>query len=710
MTDSSFLSQGDACWCVAESKRVSFLQNADAYFEQVHEAMLHARRTIYVAGWDVASEVDLMRGRDVDHPTTLCGYLAWLTKRNPDLRVKVLNWDFSMIYAQEREILPIFSTWDRIENVELVMDNAHPLGGSHHQKFVVVDDALAFAGGIDITGDRWDTPEHKPDDPLRVNPKGDAFGPFHDLQMAMNGEAAARLGELFRIRWERATGRTLEPPKPREEPLWPEPLPTAAEDVRVCIARTEPAYDGRDEVREVERQVLGVIGAAERHLYIENQYFGSEKVRDALKESLRRENGPEIVMVLPENASSWLARKSLDRVRDAMLRELVEADEHGRLGLYYPAAPDGEAIYVHSKLLIADDELMVLGPANLVNRSFGLDSELNIGLDATDNPGLRRAIEQFRHALLSEFLGCNADEIASTLEGNESMRQLISDCSDRNPRLDMFDPMELEETPETPIVPKEFADPNEPMDIEAVMHSLFDARMVSGAASVSKGKLWRVIIAFVVLAALFAAWRFTPLSEWMTIERLTELGETVRGYEYAGLYVVGGFALGGAVMVPVTLMVVTVAVLFDPLTAFLYSLAGILISSSAVFLVGSALGRSTLREYGGKRINNLSRKLSDNGLWTVAVLRNLPVAPFTLINLLAGAMGVGFLTFLGGTALGMAPGLIIIDLMSETLVRAIVDGDGTMLLIGLGFAALFVALGWAARKLGRGRKPTADNA
>lgn len=711
MSSNDFLKAADACWCVEPSPHVAFIQDAAHYYEHLHEALLHARRSIYIAGWDVSSRVELLRGgAEADHPTTLADYLGWLTARNPDLHVHILNWDFSMIYAPEREVLPIFSMWQRMERVRLWMDSAHPLGASHHQKFVVVDDALAFAGGIDLTSNRWDTPEHKPDDPDRVDPDGNGFGPFHDLQMAVDGPAAARLGELFRIRWRRATGQTLEPPVQRDEPVWPDGLEAWAEDVEVCMARTEAPHAGREGVHEVRAQMLGAIACARERLYIENQYLGSTEVQDALLEHLRAETGPEIVIVLPENASNWLARESLDRIRDGILRTLIEADEHGRLGVYYPAAPDGEAIYVHSKLLIADDEVLVLGSANLVNRSFGLDTELNLAVDASEHDGLRRACRRFRCALLGEFLGMEPDAVDAALDEDPSMHALIRSRADRQPRLEPFDPEVLAQTPEEPLIPKKLADPAEPVDPQYVVDRLFNRRMVGGATQLAGGKTARAIVLFVLAVALFAAWRYTPLSEWLSLARMAHWGEAVRDDALAPLYVVGAFVAGGALMVPVTLMVVAVALLFDPLAAFTYSLAGSLLSAGAMYLLGGALGREAVRSFGGVRINRLSRGLSENGLWAVAVARNLPVAPFTVVNLLAGAMGLGFGAYMGGTAIGMAPGILLIGLTSDALARGIADSNGVMIVVGLALATVFVSLGWLARKLRLRRGKTGDDA
>ena len=84
-------------------------------------------------------------------------------------------------------------------------DDHHPIGGCHHQKVVVVDDQLAFCGGIDLTGHRWDTSAHRPEEPARTTPLGVAYGPYHEVHAMVTGPAATSLGELARDRW-RALG------------------------------------------------------------------------------------------------------------------------------------------------------------------------------------------------------------------------------------------------------------------------------------------------------------------------------------------------------------------------------------------------------------------------------------------------------------------------------------------------------------------------
>src|SRR5690606_34502287 len=120
-----------------------------------------------------------------------------------------------------RELLPTLRFgWNGNGRIHFALDSAHPPGASHHQKLVVIDDQVAFLGGLDLTVHRWDTPEHRDGDPRRVLPDGTPYPPFHDIQVAVEGDAAAAIGELVRARWQRATGERRRAPQVATSP-WP---------------------------------------------------------------------------------------------------------------------------------------------------------------------------------------------------------------------------------------------------------------------------------------------------------------------------------------------------------------------------------------------------------------------------------------------------------------------------------------------------------
>ncbi len=141
------------CFRVEPAHRAALIIDGEAYFRALHEALSRARRSIFIVGWDLHSEVRLIRNGDGEgYPAGLGELLDALAEERPRLEVYLLSWDFAMIYAMEREFFPRYKLkWRSNSRVHFSLDGHHPVGGSQHQKMVVVDDALAFVGGLDVS-------------------------------------------------------------------------------------------------------------------------------------------------------------------------------------------------------------------------------------------------------------------------------------------------------------------------------------------------------------------------------------------------------------------------------------------------------------------------------------------------------------------------------------------------------------------------------
>ncbi|HSO20226.1 MAG TPA: hypothetical protein VLT88_12240, partial [Desulfosarcina sp.] len=330
------------CWRIAPAGRAAVLIDGEAYFGALHQALRRARHAIMIVGWDVHSEVRLIRNGDSGgYPERLGELLDALAEERPALTVHILSWDFAMIYAMEREFFPRYKLkWRTHKRIHFALDGRHPVGASQHQKIVVIDDALAFVGGFDLSQGRWDTSRHRPKDERRVDPDGRNYAPFHDVQMAVDGEAARVLGRLVRERWERSEGVPPEdatPPDDRaESDPWPPGLNPDFEDVPVAIARTLPADGDQPQTTEVRQLYLDSIAAARQFIYIENQYLSAHCVGQALEARLKEEKGPDVVIVMPEKTGGWLEQYTMDVLRGRLVERLRAADRHDRLRLYYP--------------------------------------------------------------------------------------------------------------------------------------------------------------------------------------------------------------------------------------------------------------------------------------------------------------------------------------------------------------------------------------
>lgn len=399
-------------WRVEDAARASIVIDADAYFRAAREAMLKARHQIVLVGWDFDARIKL--AWDDDHPeapTTVGDFIGWLVKRTPGLQVYILRWDKGAIKTLFRgRTLWTLTKW-RFTNhrINLKLDGAHPVGASQHQKIVVIDDCLAFCGGIDMTDERWDTRDHADDAPHRVSPGGRAFKPWHDATTALQGPVAAALGDLCRTRWTIAGGRPIAPP-PATDGCWPESLPADFERVPVAISRTQPQQGDAEERHEIEALYLALIARARRRIYAESQYFASRAVAEAIAKRLAEPDGPEIVVINPVSAQGWLEPIAMDTARARLVQALQARDAHGRLRLYHPVTAGGTAIYVHAKILVIDEAVIRVGSSNFNNRSLRLDTECDVTIEH-DGP----RIAAIRDGLIAEHLGVDAAEVTRRL-------------------------------------------------------------------------------------------------------------------------------------------------------------------------------------------------------------------------------------------------------------------------------------------------------
>ena len=441
-------SESDSVWCYAKASRAHPVVDAAPYFEIIQAAMMNATCRIMLIGWDFDTRIDLSRSRRKkgDPPKRLGEFILWLADRTPGLEIKLLKWNFGALKMLGRGTTMIDVTkWAMHKQIQLKLDSAHPVGCSHHQKIVIIDDKMAACGGIDMTADRWDTSEHKDDDPLRKRPNGKLYGPWHDVTMLIEGEAASVLAELSRARWVLAGGDPLEPCPTDAASPWPEFLDAEFQYVELGIARTRAKYKDAEEIREIQNLFVEQIKRAKKFIYAENQYFASPKIADAIALRMAEPDPPEIIIVNPETADGWLEQKAMDSARVQLLRAIGEHDKNDRFAIYHPVTKSGVPIYVHAKLMIVDDEILRIGSANMNNRSLGLDSECDTFIDTTRsaNAGAGDAIKAIRVSLLAEHCGLSPEKVALLLADGRSMRDIIDHEKGNGRRLVRLDLPEL---------------------------------------------------------------------------------------------------------------------------------------------------------------------------------------------------------------------------------------------------------------------------
>ena len=350
---------------------VEVLIDGDQALGRLADALAGATSHIHLAGWHLTPEFRLRR--EPGFPT-LKSLLADYARR---VDVRVLLWAgrplpaFQPTRSMMREVSAQLTNGSQ---VRCALDARERTLHCHHEKVVVVDDEIAFVGGIDLStlsGDRWDSNRHPP--------RGSTG--WHDVATRLRGPIVTDVAQHFRDRWQEIAGENL--PVPAAQP--------SAGDVTVQLLRTVPehtyAFARRGEF-SILRAYLSALRSADRLIYLENQFLWSTEIVDVLIDKLRRPPHPDfrIVVVLPTRPSSGAdtTRGQLGRLLDAdnnagrILPATVQAHADGRT----------DALYVHAKVGIVDDRWLTIGSANLNEHSLFNDTEVNV---LTLDPALARA-------------------------------------------------------------------------------------------------------------------------------------------------------------------------------------------------------------------------------------------------------------------------------------------------------------------------------
>ncbi|SDP19690.1 Phosphatidylserine/phosphatidylglycerophosphate/cardiolipin synthase [Nakamurella panacisegetis] len=367
---------------------VHVLIDGDEALAAVADALAGARSHVHIAGWHLTPGFRLRR--DPGTPA-LHTVLAELAER---VDVRVLLWAGPPLplFRPTRPMMKDVQTQlMRGSKVKCVLDARERTMHCHHEKVIVIDDEVAFVGGIDLSdlsGDRWDRNAHPP---------RSATG-WHDVSTRLQGPIVADVAQHFRDRWQEVAREDLPPPA----------VPEPAGEVTVRLLRTVPekTYDfaPRGEF-SILAAYLRALGSAREFIYLENQFLWSTEIVDILAEKLRHPPQPDfrIVLVLPVRPSSGrdTTRGQLGRLLDAdggagrLLATTVRAHADGR----------ADPLYVHAKVGIVDDAWLTIGSANLNEHSLFNDTEVNI---VSQDRTLTRST---RLRLWAEHLECAVSEV-----------------------------------------------------------------------------------------------------------------------------------------------------------------------------------------------------------------------------------------------------------------------------------------------------------
>jgi uncharacterized membrane protein YdjX (TVP38/TMEM64 family) len=216
-----------------------------------------------------------------------------------------------------------------------------------------------------------------------------------------------------------------------------------------------------------------------------------------------------------------------------------------------------------------------------------------------------------------------------------------------------------------------------------------------GRRSPAWGKLLTIVV---IVAALAAAWRYTPLAEYVTAERIAGWARSIRGWSWAPAVVVFLYTPAAFVMFPRPLLTLATVIAFGPWLGFVYGMTGIILSALATYYAGRLLSEQSVKRLAGDKLDDVIKALKRHGLMAMLAVRIVPVAPFAVEGIIAGAVSIKVWEYTLGTFLGMLPGVLATSVFGHQLTHALEDPSTINWWIVGGVVAAMIGLTWYVKR------------
>ncbi|MEP7098658.1 MAG: VTT domain-containing protein [Dokdonella sp.] len=224
--------------------------------------------------------------------------------------------------------------------------------------------------------------------------------------------------------------------------------------------------------------------------------------------------------------------------------------------------------------------------------------------------------------------------------------------------------------------------------------------VADSASEVHARRTWRRVIVLTLLLAVFAAclgWLILPIESVPSIAQILAFAQQAHTSPLVPFIALACFAIGGLVVFPVNLLIAATIVVFGPAPGALLALLGSLLSAIVVHEVGRAIPQAMFTRLFGARGERLRARVLGHGLLAVAIVRIVPVAPYSVVSLISGVARIRRRDYIAGTALGMLPGIVLYALFIDRA-RAVLLNPHPLAWAGLaGALALIVAVALAVR-------------
>ena len=186
--------------------------------------------------------------------------------------------------------------------------------------------------------------------------------------------------------------------------------------------------------------------------------------------------------------------------------------------------------------------------------------------------------------------------------------------------------------------------------------------------------MWILIGAAAALAALAAAWHWTPLADYLSAHEIRGWARALRRDPWAPAALVLAYTPASLVMFPTPLLTLFAVIAFGAWAGGSYALGGIMLSACALYAIGRFVRYERLRKFASRRGVDTARDLArEHGILTVIAANLMPVPPFGVQCIAAGAVRMKFWEFALGNLISRAPGVIVAALFARELLAALDD-------------------------------------
>jgi phosphatidylserine/phosphatidylglycerophosphate/cardiolipin synthase-like enzyme/uncharacterized membrane protein YdjX (TVP38/TMEM64 family) len=683
------------CQQTAKADQVTLLIDYADYYRAIFKAIKQAKHSIFIIGWDIDGRIELLRGEEANNaqgPITLFDLINAKAKENPDLKIYLSRWNYSIFFLEEREPFSGLK-WHKgsTSNVYFYSDYKIPFSACHHQKVVIVDDSIAFCGGMDITIKRWDERTHLVNQPLRVDPGGltspkkkKPYKPTHDTQIMVTGPVVKILSELARYRWMRGAGfEAVTCNTESNKAIWPAGFKPDFYDIEVAVSRTLPKTLNTPASKEILRMYLDEIEQAEHFIYIENQFLTCEIIAHALNKQLQEKPALKILVVSCAYPRGYLEHKAMWSWRTKFYDIVSNGIDPGRFEIVYPLSQEHDqytVIDIHSKIMMVDDKYMHVGSSNLNNRSMHLDTECDLILHASRQQH-REKIQEIRDDLISEHTGKQKEEIRSLIDSKSDIHALIKNEKGSHRHLLKID--------------------NEPYRGQKLARLAIKLGDPLDAFIPANMPVMQIIIGILLITLIafpFVLWLEIDLSQLLTKENVDTVVENARNSKWSLLWVVGLYILSSIIFFPVTVLNITIAIAFGPVYGFFLALLGSMITATVFYGIGRMIGEKAIHIFRPvtEKIRQFEKK---GGIMGMTLIRLVPIAPFTLVNMTFGISRVSFSSYELATLLGFLPSILANAVFGAAIGELWEDPDPQSIAIAGGALLLWGFVIWLCHRL-----------